>query len=43
MGVRWDNLFSGSPLLKQLQTENDQRFNILLEEVRYLSRRNQQD
>ena len=30
-------------LLKQRQAENDQRFNILLEEVRYLSRRSQED
>jgi hypothetical protein len=28
-------------LLKQRQAENDQRFNILLEEVRYLIRGNQ--
>ncbi len=30
-------------LIKQRQAENDQRFNILLEEVRYLIRGNQQD
>ncbi|MBG1267004.1 hypothetical protein [Nostoc sp. WHI] len=30
-------------LLKQRQVENDQRFNILLEEVRYLIRGNQGD
>ncbi|MGB5596923.1 MAG: hypothetical protein WBM32_05540 [Crocosphaera sp.] len=30
-------------LLKQRQAENDQRFNVLLEEVRYLSRGNQGD
>ncbi len=28
-------------LMKQRQAENDQRFNILLEEVRYLNRRNE--
>ena len=28
-------------LLKQRQAENDQRFNVLLEEVRYLIRRNE--
>ncbi|NEQ66990.1 MAG: hypothetical protein F6K21_16085 [Symploca sp. SIO2D2] len=27
--------------IKQRQAENDERFNILLEEVRYLSRRNE--
>ncbi len=27
--------------MKQRQAENDQRFNILLEEVRYLNRRNE--
>ena len=30
-------------LLKQRQAENDQRFNVLLEEVRYLIRGNQGD
>jgi hypothetical protein len=30
-------------LIKQRQAENDQRFNILLEEVRYLIRGNQED
>lgn len=30
-------------LIKQRQAENDQRFNILLEEVRYFIRGNQQD
>ncbi len=30
-------------LIKQRQAESDARFNVLLEEVRYLSRRNNQD
>jgi len=30
-------------LMKQRQAESDARFNVLLEEVRYLSRRNNQD
>lgn len=30
-------------LIKQRQAESDERFNVLLEEVRYLSRRNNQD
>jgi hypothetical protein len=30
-------------LIKQRQLENDQRFNVLLEEVRYLIRGNRQD
>lgn len=29
--------------MKQRKAENDQRFNILLEEVRYLIRRNDKD
>ena len=29
--------------VKQRQAENDERFNVLLEEVRYLSRRNEEN
>ena len=40
---RMDQFEEEMELMKQRQAENDQRFNVLLEEVRYLIRGNQGD
>jgi methyl-accepting chemotaxis protein len=40
---RMDQFEEEMALIKQRQAENDQRFNVLLEEVRYLIRGNQGD
>ena len=40
---RMDQFEEEIELVKQRQAENDERFNILLEEVRYLIRGNQED
>jgi methyl-accepting chemotaxis protein len=40
---RIDQFEEEMALIKQRQAENDQRFNVLLEEVRYLIRGNQGD
>lgn len=43
MNEKCNSLSVSTELMKQRQAENDERFNVLLEEVRYLIRRNQEN